>query len=163
MLLSGIHYNFSYAPEYPSFLGMETDALYLKAAVCTLRYAWLLVWLTAASPGPCRTETFGQCREGVRPVYASVRCGKEGYWNSFLPVLDFSGVSSYCDSIESYVKHDLYSAAQLENTTDKDATSDYYVFLYVMDGADTYYELTLSAKCFTAEDAERIARSIKIN
>ncbi len=67
----------------------------------------------------------------------------------------------YC--IESYVKHDLYSAAQLENTTDKDATSDYYVFLYVMDGADTYYELTLSAKCFTAEDAERIARSIKIN
>ena len=114
MLLSGIHYNFSYAPEYPSFLGMETDALYLKAAVCTLRYAWLLVWLTAASPGPYRAETFGQCREGVRPVYSSVRCGKEGYWNTFLPVLDFSGAASYCDSIESYVRDGmLYSSSEL--------------------------------------------------
>ena len=114
MLLSGIHYNFSYSEEYPSFLGTTADALYLNVAACTLHYAWLLVWLTAASPGPCRTETFGQCREGVRPVYASVRCGKEGYWNSFLPVLDFSGVSSYCDSIESYVKDGmLYSSSEL--------------------------------------------------
>lgn len=114
MLLSGIHYNFSYSEEYPSFLGTTADALYLNVAACTLHYAWLLVWLTAASPGPCRTETFGQCREGVRPVYASVRCGKEGYWNSFLPVLDFSGVSSYCDSIESYVRDGmLYSSSEL--------------------------------------------------
>ena len=114
MLLSGIHYNFSYSEEYPSFLGTTADALYLNVAACTLHYAWLLVWLTAASPGPCRTETFGQRREGVRPVYASVRCGKEGYWNSFLPVLDFSGVSSYCDSIESYVRDGmLYSSSEL--------------------------------------------------
>ena len=67
----------------------------------------------------------------------------------------------YC--IESYKKHDLYTAAQLAEGVTGDETSDYYVFLYVRDGADTYYELTLSAKCFTAEDAEKIARSIKIN
>ena len=114
MLLSGIHYNFSYSADYPSFLGRTADALYLKAAAWTLRYAWLIVWLTAASPGPFRTETFGQCRERVKPVYASVRCGKEGYWNPFLPVLDFSGVSSYCESIESYVREGkIYSSSEL--------------------------------------------------
>ena len=114
MLLSGIHYNFSYSADYPSFLGTTADALYLKAAAWTLRYAWLIVWLTAASPGPFRVETFGQCRERVKPVYASVRCGKEGYWNPFLPVLDFSGVSSYCESIESYVREGMiYSSSEL--------------------------------------------------
>ena len=114
MLLSGIHYNFSYSADYPSFLGTTADALYLKAAAWTLRYAWLIVWLTAASPGPFRAETFGQCRERVKPVYASVRCGKEGYWNPFLPVLDFSGVSSYCESIESYVREGMiYSSSEL--------------------------------------------------
>ena len=87
MLLSGIHYNFSYAAEYPAYLGTTADALYLKAAVYALQYAWLIVWL---------------------------RCGKEGYWNDFLPVLDFSGVSSYCESIESYVRSGmLYSSSEL--------------------------------------------------
>ena len=114
MLLSGIHYNFSYAAEYPAYLGTTADALYLKAAVYALQYAWLIVWLTAASPGPYRADTFGQCREKISPVYASVRCGKEGYWNDFLPVLDFSGISSYCESIESYVRSGmLYSSSEL--------------------------------------------------
>ncbi len=114
MLLSGIHYNYSYAEEYLSLLGTTADALYLKAAVYALRYAWLIVWLTAASPGPYRAEVFGQCREKTSPVYSSVRCGKEGYWNSFMPVLDFTGVSSYCESIESYVRNGmLYSASEL--------------------------------------------------
>lgn len=114
MLLSGIHYNFSFSEDYPSYLGTTADALYLKTAVYTFRYAWLIVWLTAASPGPYRADTFGQCREDCKPVYASVRCGKEGYWNPFLPVLDFSGVSSYCESIESYVRDGLlYSSSEL--------------------------------------------------
>ena len=114
MLLSGIHYNFSYAAEYPAYLGTTADALYLKAAVYALQYAWLIVWLTAASPGPYRSDTFGQCREKVSPLYASVRCGKEGYWNDFLPVLDFSSVSAYCESIESYVRSGmLYSSSEL--------------------------------------------------
>jgi len=114
MLLSGIHYNFSYAADYPAYLGTTANALYLKAAVYALRYAWMIVWLTAASPGLYRTDTFGQCRENVMPVYASVRCGKEGYWNDFLPVLDFSEVSSYCESIASYVRRGmLYSSSEL--------------------------------------------------
>lgn len=67
----------------------------------------------------------------------------------------------YC--IESYKKHDLYTAAQLAEGVTGDETSDYYVFLFVKEDADVYYELTLSAKCFSLEDAEKIARSIKIN
>ena len=43
MLLSGIHYNFSYSAEYPDFLETTADALYLKAAAYTLKYAWLVV------------------------------------------------------------------------------------------------------------------------
>ena len=67
----------------------------------------------------------------------------------------------YC--IESYKKHDLYTAAQLDEGVTGDVTSDYYVFLFVKEDADVYYELTLSAKCFSLEDAEKIAGSIKIN
>ncbi len=67
----------------------------------------------------------------------------------------------YC--IESYKKHDLYTAAQLAEGVTGDETSDYYVFLFVKEDADVYYELTLSAKCFSLEDAEKIAGSIKIN
>ena len=114
MLLSGIHFNYSYSAEYSALLDTTADALYLKAAVYAFRYAWLIVWLTAASPGPYWTDTFGLCREGNAPVYASVRCGKEGYWNPFLPVLDFSGVSSFCESIESYIRDGrLYSSSEL--------------------------------------------------
>ena len=114
MLLSGIHYNFSYSAEYPDFLETTADALYLKAAAYTLKYAWLVVWLTAASPGPYREDAFIRCRERNTPVYASVRCSKEGYWNPFIPVLDFSGVSGYCGSIEAYVSSGmLYSSSEL--------------------------------------------------
>ena len=106
MLLSGIHFNYSYSEEYPAMLGTTANALYLKAAAYTMKYAWLLVFLTAASPEAHR--------EGTMPRYASVRCGKEGYWNSFLPVLDFAGAASYCDSIEAYIADgSLYSSSEL--------------------------------------------------
>ena len=106
MLLSGIHFNYSYSEDYPALLGTTAEALYLKSAVYAFRYAWLIVWLTAASPEPAAA--------GELPVYGSVRCGKEGYWNSFLPVLDFSDVSAYCSSIERYVADgSLYAASEL--------------------------------------------------
>lgn len=106
MLLSGIHFNYSYDDSYPHFLGTTPDKLYLKAAVWAYRYSWLIVYLTGASP-----ETR---RDGAKPRYASVRCGEEGYWNSFLPVLVFSDVSAYYESIDRYVRDgSLYSASEL--------------------------------------------------
>ena len=106
MLLSGIHFNYSYAEEYPALLGITADELYLKAAVYAFRYAWLITFLTAASPEAHK--------EGETPRYASVRCGKEGYWNLFVPALDFSDTAAYCDSIEAYVRDgSLYASSEL--------------------------------------------------
>lgn len=65
--------------------------------------------------------------------------------------------------------HDLYTASQLSEMKDegidltgKELTSDYWSFWFVKEGEDTYYLLTLSAKEFTQEEAEEIARTVSI-
>ncbi|SFQ22733.1 Signal transducer regulating beta-lactamase production, contains metallopeptidase domain [Butyrivibrio proteoclasticus] len=65
--------------------------------------------------------------------------------------------------------HDLYTASQLSEMKDegidltrKELTSDYWSFWFVKEGEDTYYLLTLSAKEFTQEEAEKIARTVSI-
>ena len=65
--------------------------------------------------------------------------------------------------------HDLYTASQLSEMKDegidltgKELTSDYWSFWFVKEGEDTYYLLTLSAKEFTQEEAEEIARMVSI-
>ena len=35
--------------------------------------------------------------------YASLRCGEEGYWNSFTPHLSYDSVLSYVLSIQRYI------------------------------------------------------------
>lgn len=99
MLLSGIHFNYSYPSGAPDLCGMTADGLYLKAAAYAMKYAWLVTYLFAASP------------ESGDPFYASVRCGEEGYWNDFLPVLDYSSLSAYCDSIDGFVESGLLTGA----------------------------------------------------
>ena len=42
--------------------------------------------------------------------YASMRCSEHGYWNSFVPVLDFSSVRAYAKSIAQYVQKGLLVA-----------------------------------------------------
>lgn len=41
---------------------------------------------------------------------SSVRCSELGYWNFFVPTLDYSSINNYADSIERYVKQGLISA-----------------------------------------------------
>ena len=36
--------------------------------------------------------------------YSSPRCGKNGYWNDFIPFLDYGTRQEYADSIAFYVK-----------------------------------------------------------
>ena len=74
---------------------MDRDALYLHVAAQCVKWGWAIVALTAASPA-------GQ--------YASVRCSERGYWNSFVPVLDFSSVRAYAKSIARYVQDRLLIA-----------------------------------------------------
>ncbi len=131
MLFSGIHFNFSFVDtvleedyriqrgttsdtgkagkNWKSFQEYKND-FYLDLARKTLKYSWLIVYLTAASPlvdasfwekNPIH---LGETRTSE---YASIRCGREGYWNPFVPVLDFTSLDGYTESIQSYVEKGL--------------------------------------------------------
>ena len=122
MLFSGIHLNFSFCNETlqaafrqsgGSDFGQFKNGVYLELLQKLLQYNWLIVYLTAASP--LMDGSFARLRGiGDRYRYASPRCSDMGYWNDFLPVLDFSTIERYCASIRRYVDAGrLYSAAEL--------------------------------------------------
>lgn len=106
MLFSGIHLNFSFPEDLfrTAFMqSKETDYIrfkndtYLKLASELTRYAWLMVYLTAASPvsdGTVGTDS---------NVYSSIRCSDKGYWNHFVPLLNYSDLDSYIRSIQKYI------------------------------------------------------------
>ena len=92
MLLSGIHFNMSFDEavfELSELKGQDRNGIYLDVALKALKYSWLITYLTAASP------------KGDK---ASVRCSSDGYWNDFTPVLDYTSLDGYVDSIRHYEK-----------------------------------------------------------
>ncbi len=112
MLLSGIHLNYSLPANTVSELARASgkdkrrfqDELYLSLAAGLLRYSWLIVYLTAASPvlDPSFVK-FGGINENAIDKYASVRCSEVGYWNFFTPTFDFSSLDAYIKSIGRYI------------------------------------------------------------
>lgn len=129
MTLSGIHFNYSFAGDllrdnYEAETGIRVykdtsdvayreylDKLYLTLAHHSMTYGWLLVALTAASPLLdssyfCQGESGGDIFLGM----SSVRCSEQGYWNYFTPVLDYTNVQTYTDSIQRYVDLRLINA-----------------------------------------------------
>lgn len=113
MLFSGIHFNFSFSEEVlregykesgaASFREYK-DSVYLELAKKAVRASWLLVYLMAASPvmdGSYFQEKF--LGKDVLKNYASPRCGEIGYWNDFIPLLDYENLDTYIDSIQTYV------------------------------------------------------------
>jgi len=111
MLFSGIHFNFSFQSELMQALYQEhllkapckgsfqsfKNQFYLDLAARLTEYAWLVVYLTAASP--VSDPSFGFQNN----QYRSVRCGREGYWNDFVPILDYRSFSGYIQSIKSLI------------------------------------------------------------
>ena len=105
MAYCGIHVNFSFgdrlvAAAAGGVASIETlrefrDELYLHVAAQCVKWGWAIVALTAASPA-------GQ--------YASVRCSEKGYWNRFVPILDFSSTRAYAKSIVRYIQEGLLIA-----------------------------------------------------
>ena len=95
MAYCGIHVNFSFGERLVSAAGVDRDELYLHVATQCVKWGWAIVALTAASPA-------GQ--------YASVRCSEKGYWNRFVPILDFSSAKAYAKSIARYVQDGLLAA-----------------------------------------------------
>lgn len=145
MLYSGIHFNFSFTDEffeatffdrygaYPSESDLKNfkNQEYLDMSAWALRYSWLIVYLLSASS--VLDESFfgaeGDAPAKVQPSkghyntsYASPRTSEIGYWNRFEPVLDYSSLDAYVDSIEKYVKDgsimqpgELYYPVRLKN------------------------------------------------
>ncbi len=121
MLFSGIHFNFSFpeallkADFHQQTLADFQDyknRLYLDLAGKVLEYSWLIVYLTAASPvfdgSYVKTDSLD---ESIVSRYSSPRCSEIGYWNQFLPVLDFTTLEGYINSIQSYVDDGQLQAA----------------------------------------------------
>ncbi len=121
MTFSGIHVNYSFSEELlkAEFSHQEEkdyqkykNRFYLDLAQKVAAYGWLLVAVTAASP--LLDSSFvekGVYDQDVFTGMASVRCGEMGYWNEFAPILDYSDISSYAESIRRYVNMGLLKAA----------------------------------------------------
>ncbi len=121
MTYSGIHFNFSFTDEllksiYDKKSGFDEfkSALYFRMSKYISRYGWLLVLLTAASP-VYDMSLDADHAEGIGfDGFASRRSGEKGYWNKFLPCLDYTSLESYAASIEKYIKTgELISAGEL--------------------------------------------------
>lgn len=124
MLYSGIHFNFSFSDEllHAAFskAGGEDfrrfkDDTYVELSRKLLGYTWLIVYLTAASPLADKSSLkLSGLSDSDRYRYASFRCSEVGYWNDFLPILDFSDVDGYTASIQDYIDRGLlYAASEL--------------------------------------------------
>ncbi len=117
MLFSGIHLNFSFTETLIQAVFTQNhmdnyqefkNNLYLNLAQRLIQYAWLVVWLTAASP--VVDTTIGT----ENNFYSSVRCSEIGYWNHFTPILNYSSLQSYIATIQQYIDNgNLRSVSEL--------------------------------------------------
>lgn len=131
MLYSGIHFNLSFPEEFREALSKvrdadvgagcgrqkrrSADAAYLNLAAWTTRYAWLIVYLFAASPVLDESYFCPGKKDGTPCLkYASPRSSEIGYWNDFEPVLDYRSLEGYVNSILKYTEDGtLMSPAEL--------------------------------------------------
>lgn len=120
MLLSGIHFNFSFSSEFLDELSggkadrAFTDALYLRLYKQLMRHSFLLVLLTAASAYYDKSFDKDRERGTVLSKYSSIRNSESGYFNPFVPILDHTDIVSFCESIDKYIKKSmLFSASEL--------------------------------------------------
>ncbi len=114
MTFSGIHVNFSFDEELlkKDFELSGSDSykehknrIYLELAEGLVEFGWILTLLTAASPVTDSSflkkgEVGNTCFSGK----ASLRCSESGYWNNFVPVLDYENIYAYVSSIKKYIK-----------------------------------------------------------
>lgn len=124
MFFSGIHFNYSfpesilkegYRESNASTFRQYKDQIYMELAKKITRYSWLLVYLTAASP-VLDGSFFEDDARGKTIIrdYGSARCSEIGYWNDFVPLLDYKNLETYVSSIEEYIEQgQLKEAAEL--------------------------------------------------
>lgn len=111
MLYSGVHFNISFLTNLEK---SESDRLYMKLLKYSMKYSWLIVLLTSASPVCDKSLVSDKESGSYFSGFSSMRNSKCGYWNKFTPVLDYSSVQEYCTSIQSYIDNGkLFSAGEL--------------------------------------------------
>ena len=124
MTYSGVHVNFSFSEELLARdrkvggiydPARHKNRLYLDLAKNLLEYGWILTAVTAASPLLDRSfYDPAHPGETIFSGMASCRCSELGYWNDFVPTLDYSGLEEYGKSILRYVEEGwLYQPAEL--------------------------------------------------
>lgn len=121
MLYSGIHFIFSLSEKYileikdiGQEFGQFQDSIYFRLMKQIFRHSWLIVLLTAASPIYDRSFVEADSSGKVFSGYGSMRNYEFGYWNQFIPTLDYSDIESFTDSIQGYIDDGfLLSPAEL--------------------------------------------------
>ncbi|MDE5738603.1 MAG: glutathione synthase, partial [Oscillospiraceae bacterium] len=114
MLYSGIHFNFSFSEEYLESLNQDKNQAYFRLSKQVSKYSWLLVLLMSASPMYDLSFDKDNASGTAFSGYSSMRNSKRGYWNQFIPELDYSNLASYINSIQNYIKKGiLFSAGEL--------------------------------------------------
>ncbi len=120
MLLSGVHFNFSFSDEFlDEASGGKTDrafkdALYLRLYKQLMTHSFLLVLLTAQSAYYDKSFERDGGSGVILSRYSSVRNSERGYFNPFVPVLDHTDIAAFCESVEAYInKGMLFSASEL--------------------------------------------------
>ena len=103
-----------------------SDRFYLELAEKAEAFSWILVMLTAASPiGAQSYYDQGTSESTEKDVFtgdASLRCSAAGFWNTFVPVLDYSELGKYIDVLQRYLDEgmlnslgELYLPARLKS------------------------------------------------
>lgn len=117
MTFSGIHFNYSFSQELLeadfAASGLDDfdaykDRLYLELAERCVAYGWLMTAVTAASP--LMDSSFAEKKKTGGDLFmgfASPRNSELGYWNFFTPVLDYTSVGAYAQSIQRYIDEGL--------------------------------------------------------
>ena len=144
-LISGIHYNFSFSDELIDQLYKEfgdgrsfkefKNKIYLKTTKSLLKYRWLSIYLTGASPVVHNTHD-ERCIDTMETEDGdcyflkdniSFRNGKFGYKNKKNYIISYDTVEEYVASIENLIDtHELtdprefYSSIRLRARDNKD-------------------------------------------
>ena len=117
MTFSGIHVNYSFDEEllladFALSGGRDfaeyKNRLYVVLAEQAAVYGWLLVAATAASP--LLDGSFVEKKRYDEDTFtglSSIRCSELGYWNYFAPILDYTDIRRYADSIKQFVDDGL--------------------------------------------------------
>ncbi len=113
MLYSGVHFNFSFFND--SGNKEQKNERYIKLAAGLVKLSWLIVLLMGASP--VYDISLISDSESGRTMFGNDftrRCGEHGYWNDFVPILDYTDIESYANSIIKYVNSgDICSESEL--------------------------------------------------